>query len=186
MRTPGESLAEKEFILIQEIAKSPTHTQRSLSQNIGLSLGTTNLLIQRLARKGYIKITQLDWKRTQYLLTLKGAMEKTNKAYHYTLYTMRLFRQIQENITTLLRREYAAGQRHFTIVSQDEILELLRDSIASLGLSNASFCYLKRFEEVPPETDLILSATLEPSPEPCKGRRYASLVDFDNIDFRIG
>ena len=89
----------EEFILIQEISKSDTHTQRSLSQNIGLSLGTTNLLIQRLARKGLIKITQLDWKRTQYLLTLKGALEKTNKMYRHTLYTIRLFRQIKTTST---------------------------------------------------------------------------------------
>src|SRR5947209_3037692 len=101
------ALAEKEFLLIQEIARKPTRTQRDLSQSLGLSLGMTNLLIQRLSRKGLIKITQLDWKRTQYLLTLKGAVEKTRKAYGYTLYTLRIFRQIQDNITVVLRREHA-------------------------------------------------------------------------------
>ena len=55
MTTDGGNLAQKEFALIQEISRKPTHTQRSLSQSVGLSLGTTNLLIQRLARKGYIK-----------------------------------------------------------------------------------------------------------------------------------
>src|SRR5438270_6817185 len=130
MSTHTGSLAQKEFALIQEISRKPTHTQRSLSQSVGLSLGTTNLLIQRLARKGFIKVTQLDWKRTQYLLTIKGAMEKTQKAYHYTRYTIRLFRQIQENIATLLRREYTAGRRKFYLVAQDEVLELLREAIA--------------------------------------------------------
>ena len=44
----------------------------SILMSIVVGLGMTNLLIQRLARKGLIKVTQLDWKRTQYLLTLKG------------------------------------------------------------------------------------------------------------------
>ena len=77
--SPRDDLAEKEFLLIQEISRKPTHTQRDLSRSVGLSLGMTNLIIQRLSRKGLIKVTQLDWKRTQYLLTLKGAVEKTRK-----------------------------------------------------------------------------------------------------------
>ena len=186
MNTPGlsrDSLAEKEFILIQEISKSGTHTQRSLSQSIGLSLGTTNLLIQRLARKGFIKVNQLDWKRTQYLLTLKGAFEKTNKAYHYTLYTIRLFRQIQENIATVLRREHQQGRRVFHLVAQDELLELLKESVRGLDFPRAEFSYYPRFCEVPADADLLMTATLEAPPQ---GRaRCVSLVDFDNIDFRV-
>ena len=106
MTTTADPLAEKEFILIQEIAKSPTRTQRDLSESIGLSLGMTNLLIKRLARKGLIKVTHLDWKRTQYLLTLKGMMEKTRKTYHYTLYTLRLFRQIESYVAGVDREDW--------------------------------------------------------------------------------
>lgn len=185
MSTRDDALVGNEFILIQELSKTPTHTQRSLSRSLGLSLGTTNLLIRRLTRKGYIKITQLDWKRTQYLLTLKGAMEKANKTYHYTLYTWRLFRQIQDNITTLLRQEHAVGRRDFAVVAQDELLELLQDTIRNLNLADTSFSYFRSFAEVPAPASLVLTATLEPQPSAQNGRRFASLVDFDNIDFRI-
>lgn len=185
MNANDETLAEKEFALIRAIAKTPTQTQRSLSQNVGLSLGTTNLLIQRLARKGYIKVKQLDWKRTQYLLTLKGAVEKTSKAYHYTLYTMRLFRQIQENITTLLRREYDSGRREFSLVADDEMLDLIREAIGKLGLPGATFAYLKGFAEVPAGADLVLTATHHAPPKAANGRRYVSLVDFDDTQFRL-
>ena len=185
MPASGEILAENEFLLIQELSRKPTSTQRDLSQNLGLSLGMTNLLVRRLARKGIIKITQLDWKRTEYLLTLKGAMEKTRKAYHYTRYTLRIFRQIQENITTALSREYRAGRRSFTLVAHDEILDLLRDTTRDLALPGASFDFLAGFDQVPQGVDLVLTATLEAPPEPAAGRRYLSLVDFDNIDFRL-
>ncbi len=182
MATNGK-LREKEFVLIQEIAKRPTHTQRSLSQSVGLSLGTTNLLIQRLARKGFIKINQLDWKRTQYLLTLKGAAEKMNKAYHYTVYTMRLFKQIQDNITIAVKKEHATGRRDFVVVAQDEILELIRDTVNGLGLADAKFTYVRSFAEAG-GADLLLTATLEKAPK-SPARRCVSLVDFDNISFRV-
>lgn len=185
MPAPAKRLAEKEFAVILEIAKNPAHTQRSLSRDVGLSLGTTNLLIQRLARKGLIKVKQLDWKRTQYLLTLKGALEKTRKTYHYTLYTVRLFRQIRENMETLLRREYAQGRRRFSLVAQDEILDLLREAAREQNFPDASFSYYRDFLEVPAEADVVLAATLEDAPAPQNGRKYVSLVDFDNIDFRL-
>ncbi|HAM34768.1 MAG TPA: hypothetical protein DEB40_00115 [Elusimicrobia bacterium] len=185
MPTSTETLEENEFLLIQEISRKPTRTQRDLSESLGLSLGMTNLLIRRLARKGLIKITQLDWKRTQYLLTLKGAVEKTRKAYFYTRYTVRIFRQIQENITTALTQEYRQGRREFVLVAQDEILELLRDTVSDLPLPNAAFTFVPRFQEIPPGVDLALCATLEAPPKTANGRRYLSLVDFEDIDFRL-
>jgi DNA-binding MarR family transcriptional regulator len=184
MSQNADELAANEFLLIQEISRQPSRTQRDLSQSLGLSLGTTNLLIRRLVRKGLIKVTQLDWKRTQYLLTLKGGAEKTRKACHYTAYTWRLFRQIQDNIATALRREHEAGRREFHFVAQDELLELLRETVSELTLPDTAYHYHSRFAEVPEKADPVLTATTELPPSNAK-RRLVSLVDFDNINFRL-
>lgn len=182
----ASQLEENEFRLIQEIAKNSTRTQRDLSQSVGLSLGTTNLLIQRLARKGLIKVTQLDWKRTQYLLTLKGALEKSRKAYDYALYTLRMFRQIQENISTALKREYEAGRRHFHVVAQDELIGVLHETVAETHKQDCAFSYYKSYEELPNSADLVMTALSDPPPaDGPNNRRYVSLVDFNNINFRI-
>lgn len=178
-------LADNEFLLIQEISRQPTRTQRDLSRSLGLSLGMTNLLIKRLARKGLIKITQLDWKRTQYLLTLQGAVEKTRKSYTYTLYTLRTFRQIQENITAVLQRESADGRRAFHFVAQDELLDLVSTTVAAMKLEGAEFFFYPSFAQVPPSADLVLTATHEASPPDSGGLRRVDLVDFDNVDFRL-
>jgi len=81
---------------------------------------------------------------------LKGAIEKARKTYHYTLYTWRIFRQIEANINTALTREHNSGRRNFVLVSQDEILELLRETVQNLALPGAQFIFLTRFDEVPP------------------------------------
>jgi DNA-binding MarR family transcriptional regulator len=182
-RSP-DALAEKEFSLIQEIARSPSCTQRELSTSTGLSLGMTNLLIKRLARKGYIKISQLDWKRTQYLLTFKGAVEKARKSYNYSLYTIRIFKQIRENIYTALRREYAAGHRRFTVVGQDEILDLIKEALLDLDYKDAEFAFVKEYSAIS-SNDVILTATLEAPPASRNGQKFITLVDFENINFRI-
>jgi DNA-binding MarR family transcriptional regulator len=182
---PNQNLAEKEFLLIQEISRQPLRTQRDLSQSVGLSLGTTNLLIKRLSRKGLIKIMQLDWKRTQYLLTLQGMMEKTRKSYDYTLYTIRLFRQIEANITSVLAREHKNGRRSFHLVAQDELKDLLTEKVAELGLDDVKFAYYRTFAEVPASADHVLTATLETPPAGFPPSRCTSIVDFTNISFRI-
>ena len=179
---PSQVLAEKEFLLIQEISRQPTRTQRDLSLSLGLSLGMTNLLIKRLSRKGLIKITQLDWKRTQYLLTLQGALEKTRKSFHYTLYTLRIFRQLEVNITSVLSREHAAGRRLFHFVAQDELLDLVSKTVNDLRLEAAVFTSHRSFASVPADADLILTATSETPPADA---RCVNLVNFDNIDFRL-
>jgi len=180
----AHNLAENEFLLIQEISRQPTRTQRDLSQSLGISLGMTNLLIKRLARKGLIKITQLDWKRTQYLLTLQGAVEKTRKSYHYTRYTLRIFKQLQDNITAALTREHLAGRRAFHFVAQDEFLDLLAETVAGLKLEGASFAFHGTFVEAPAAAEQLLTATLE-TPPAAAAARCVSLVDFDNINFRL-
>ncbi|MDX6769767.1 MAG: winged helix-turn-helix transcriptional regulator [Elusimicrobiota bacterium] len=179
-----DGLAEKEFLLIQEISRNPEATQRHLSESLGLSLGTTNLLIRRLARKGLLKVTQLDWKRTRYLLTLEGALEKSRKAYHYTVYTLRIFRQLQENIAAVLDREYASGRRDFVFVADHELLELLRETAEGHGLDGARFTFAAGFDGVPAGAETVFYASLE-RPPASGSRRFVSVVDFDNIDYRV-
>jgi DNA-binding MarR family transcriptional regulator len=173
-----------ELALMREIARAPIQTQRDLSRGAGMSLGMTNLLLKRLARKGLIKVGRLDWKRTQYLLTPKGALEKTRKTFDYALYTVRLFRQLQENVTTVLRREYAEGRRAFWIVAQDELESALRETVSGFALPGARFFFARAFADVPSNAELVLAATQETAPARLTGRAI-SLVDFFDADRRL-
>lgn len=176
---------ESELALMREIARAPIQTQRDLSRGAGLSLGMTNLLLKRLARKGLIKIGRLDWKRTHYLLTPKGAVEKTRKTYDYAVYTVRLFRQLQENVTTVLRREHAEGRREFWIVAQDEMEGALRETTAGLCLPGTTFSFAGGFDEVPASVELVLAATQNAAP-PRMSMRIISVVDFLDAERRLG
>jgi|GEM_PF-1587662 len=180
----ASAVDESELALLREITREPIQTQRDLSRGAGLSLGMTNLLLKRLARKGLIKVSQLDWKRTQYLLTPKGALEKARKTYFYARYTVRLFRQIQENVFTALRAEHAAGRREFWIVAQDEFEGVLREIVAGMDLPGARARFAARLSDVPDKADVVLVATQEKVP-PRPGLRLISLVDFLDVHFRL-
>jgi hypothetical protein len=52
-------------------------SQRSLSREIGIALGLTNLLVRSLVRKGLVRIVRIKPNRVKYLLTAAGITEKT-------------------------------------------------------------------------------------------------------------
>ncbi len=81
----SSGIGERELKIIEEISREKNLTQRKISHKLGLSLGMTNLVLKRLANKGYIKVKGLNRRKVQYILTPKGFAEKTKKSYRYYL-----------------------------------------------------------------------------------------------------
>lgn len=174
-----------EFAVIQEVARRPGQTQREISKSVGLSLGMTNLLLLRLARKGYIKMRQLDWKRTEYLLTLKGALEKTRKSYSYTLHTFRLFQHIMESVQKLVKAEYAKGARRAFVVAWPETQKVIRGAVAELALPDLALEHVETFKALRARPGLVFVATEEPAPKPAPGQRFVKLLDIEDLRFKF-
>lgn len=180
----SKGFAPNEYALIQAVANNPGQTQRAISKSIGLSLGMTNILLMRLVRKGYIKIRQLDWKRTEYLLTMKGAFEKSRKSYAYTFHTIRLFHQIISVVQDSMRREYEAGVRQATVVAWPETAKAVQGAVADLNLPGLSLEYAETFKKLGDRPGTIFIATEEPTPKPAPGQKFVTLLDFRDLRFQ--
>ncbi|MGE0443854.1 MAG: winged helix-turn-helix transcriptional regulator [Vicinamibacterales bacterium] len=84
--------------ILQAIASGRPLTQRRLSGELGVALGLTNLLIRRLATKGYIRVTGLGTRHVQYLMTPAG-WEALGRATRASLEnTIRLYTETREQI----------------------------------------------------------------------------------------
>jgi hypothetical protein len=79
-------------------------SQRSLARELGIALGLTNLLVRRLVRKGYIKMTRVNSRQAAYLLTPDGLIEKGRIARAYFENTLRLYTDTRETIHRSLDR----------------------------------------------------------------------------------
>ncbi len=73
--------------LLRKLESSPEHTQRELSQEMGVSLGKVNYCIRKLTEKGLIKITNFKQNpnkmRYVYLLTPRGMEEKSRLTFSF-------------------------------------------------------------------------------------------------------
>jgi DNA-binding MarR family transcriptional regulator len=130
MNEPEDSLNEREFELINIVGAELGANQRDLSKQLDISLGMTNLLIRRLVAKGYIRIRQLNKKKTQYILTSKGFTEKYHKSVNYTLKTIRSIGLIRNQLNIVIQRLYQQGERVFFILGSSDLVELVEMSLS--------------------------------------------------------
>lgn len=90
--------------LMDALSESQRTTQRELSQRAGISLGLTNLLLERMARKAWVKLTSISSRRMLYALTPKGLAEKTRKTRDWVRHTYRYFTETRSFLIEELRK----------------------------------------------------------------------------------
>ncbi|MBI4454597.1 MAG: winged helix-turn-helix transcriptional regulator [Acidobacteria bacterium] len=74
-------------------------TQRSLSRELGIALGLANQLVKRMVEKGFIKTDGTrKGKKTKYVLTPKGVVEKTRLSTAYLENTIGAYKETREKI----------------------------------------------------------------------------------------
>lgn len=127
---------KNEYEVLSHIEKNENTSQRKIAMWTGLSVGTVNLLLKKMARKGLVKIERLNAKSLRYLITPQGIAEKTRLAYQFLKSS---YKQVVR-IETVLKRlidEYQVTQRDLDLIfygSQDEVLEMLKIAAGNLGL----------------------------------------------------
>jgi len=124
MKSP-DNLNERDFELINIVGGQLAANQRDLSRQMNLSLGMTNMLIRRLISKGYIRISQLDKRKVQYLLTPKGFAEKMSKSLNYTRKTIHSIALVRSRISVLLKGLYEEGIKEFYILGGSDLAGLI-------------------------------------------------------------
>ena len=73
--------------LLRKLQSNPKHTQRELSQEMGISLGKVNYCMQKLTAKGWVKLTNFSRSSNKfgyaYLLTPSGIEEKSRLTFSF-------------------------------------------------------------------------------------------------------
>jgi DNA-binding MarR family transcriptional regulator len=87
--------------IFEAVESDQTITQRDLSKKLDISLGLVNSFIKRLVQKGFFKISTIPKNRVKYILTPKGAAEKTRLTYKYLQTSLRFYRESRSKLKAL-------------------------------------------------------------------------------------
>src|SRR6185369_5962312 len=88
--------------VLQAIASGERVTQRSLSTELGVALGLTNLLIRRLVAKGYVKVAGIGTRHIRYLMTAAGWDALATATRQSLENTVHLYTETREQIRASL------------------------------------------------------------------------------------
>ncbi|TAN45236.1 MAG: winged helix-turn-helix transcriptional regulator [Nitrospirae bacterium] len=121
--------------LLDNIAKEPQTTQRTLADDLGIALGLVNAYLKRLCKKGYIKITTLPRNRIKYIITPKGFAEKTKLTYTYMHYSLEYFKEARQKMEDAYKTMIENGCKTVLIWGDGELAELCYISTRGLPLS---------------------------------------------------
>lgn len=127
--------------VLEAIASGRRLTQRSLSSDLGVALGLTNLLIRRLVAKGYVKVAGMGTRHIRYLMTSEGWDALSTKTRDSLENTVHLYTQTREQIRGSLSgisarcAADAAGQKRIVFYGAGDVAEIAYVSLQSTDLT---------------------------------------------------
>lgn len=118
----------KEFSILSYIDQNSDATQRQLSEHIGVSLGTINIVLNKLIKKGLVKIEKLQPNSIRYFLTPSGIANKLERTYGYIVRTYRELMVYQQQIVASVNNLHRANPRKKVCFfgPNDEIFQLIK------------------------------------------------------------
>lgn len=99
-------------------------SQRVISRELNVALGLANAYLKRCVHKGLIKIKQVPRRRFAYYLTPKGFAEKSRLTAQYFVASFEFFRSAREQMSSLMARCAASGQRRIVFAGASELAEV--------------------------------------------------------------
>jgi DNA-binding MarR family transcriptional regulator len=128
--------------ILEEIENDHVPSQRDLARKLNISLGLVNSFIKRLAHKGYFKITSIPSNRVKYILTPKGAAEKTRLTYNYIQHSFQFYKESRKKLRELFQSLEAQGVQGVVFYGVNDFAE-----IAYLSLQETNIQMVAIFDD---------------------------------------
>ena len=110
--------------ILEAVDNGDAPSQRDLARQLNISLGLVNSFVKRLVNKGYFKITNIPRNRVRYILTPKGAAEKTRLTYEYIQYSFQFYKEGRKKIENLFLKLSEEGIRQVVFYGASELAEI--------------------------------------------------------------
>jgi DNA-binding MarR family transcriptional regulator len=124
----------RELRLLEELEKNPVVSQRELSHKFGIALGVTNACLKRMARKGLIRIRDLNHRRIGYYLTAKGFTEKTKLTLNLFSYIVHHYSELKRIISKRLLEMQNHGLQRIVFYGVSDEMEVAYITLQGVNL----------------------------------------------------
>ncbi len=123
-----------EYELLNEIAQDSMVTQASLSDRLGIAVGSVNWYIKRLIHRGWVKVSHLDRTRLKYDLTPEGMSVFTQRALLYARDSLKVYSRFRKRAKLLITELQQKGVKQVYLEGDDEATDILRLTCIEAGI----------------------------------------------------
>jgi DNA-binding MarR family transcriptional regulator len=120
--------------ILEQVENGSSPSQRTLAVDLNISLGLVNSFIKQLVRKGFIKITTIPKKRIKYILTPRGAAEKTRLTYLYIQYSYNFYREARQKLRDLYADLERQGISRIVFYGAEDLAEIAYVSLQETSI----------------------------------------------------
>ena len=124
----------REYALLNEIAQDSLVTQASLSDRMGIAVGSVNWYVKRLIQRGWVKVSHLDRTRLKYDLTPKGVKIFTKRAVSYARDSLKVYADLRGKAREIARELAQKEIRQVYVEGRDEMADILRLTCIEAGI----------------------------------------------------
>jgi DNA-binding MarR family transcriptional regulator len=126
---------EHDLDLLEHIARSPKLLhQRDLARIAGLSLGMTNMIVKRLAQKGWLTIRKVNNRNVRYAVSPAGIDQISRRSYRYFRRTVRNIVSYRETIERFVREVGARGFQRLLLVGSSDLDFIVEYACGTCGV----------------------------------------------------
>ena len=129
---PSEEI--RDLRLLEELERNPVISQRELSHKFNIALGVTNACLRRMARKGWIQISELNRKRIGYYLTKKGFLEKSKLTISLVTGIVQHYSELKRVIGERLLEMQVHGARRIVFYGVSDEMEVAYITLQGVDL----------------------------------------------------
>jgi len=124
----------RDLRLLEELEKNPISSQRELSHKFNIALGVTNACLRRMARKGWIRIRDLNPRKIGYYLTPKGALEKARLTLNLISFRVQHYSDLKKIISQRFLEMQRDGMRRIAFYGLSDEMEVAYITLQGVNL----------------------------------------------------
>jgi DNA-binding MarR family transcriptional regulator len=137
MLNPMTDIKQHEYKLLDEIAQDSMVTQATLSDRLGIAVGSVNWYIKRLISRGWVKVSHLNRTRLKYDLTPDGMAVFTQRALSYARDSLKVYGDYRSKAKALVAELKQKGIKEVYLQGNDEAMDILRLTCIEAGVSES-------------------------------------------------
>ena len=113
-----------DYHILKTVENDPSTSQRKLSSQMEINVASVNFALQRLIKKGLIRMVGVNPRRIKYHITPRGLSEKTQLAYRFFGRNFHFYKEIRNDIEARIIKAVNGSKTRIAIYGVEELAEI--------------------------------------------------------------